>query len=179
MITVIKTALPILTVIGQILSVLLVVFLALKPTHPYRQKMSPFIDRYALPLALVVALVATLGSLFYSEIAGYTPCKLCWYQRIFMYPQVILFGVALWKKTNSVWLYSLPLSILGGILALYHYYLQLGGNPLIPCTTVGYSVSCSQRFVMEYGYITIPIMALTGFVLLILLAVSIMRKKGG
>ncbi|MEN9613983.1 MAG: hypothetical protein RLZZ347_290 [Candidatus Parcubacteria bacterium] len=144
-----------------------VVVLGLYLWSDQREKIGAFAVKYAVPLAFFVALTATFGSLFYSDVLGYAPCKLCWFQRICMYPQVILLGLAWWKKDKEVGKYSLALSAIGLVLAIYHYYLQLGGNPLVPCGVVGYSVSCSQRFVLEYGYITIPMMALTGFALIL------------
>ena len=125
------------------------------------------IARNARILAFVVALVAMLGSLFFSEIAGFEPCKLCWYQRIVMYPMVLLLGLAIAKtdKKNIID-YCLGLSGIGAIIATYHYWLQRGGNEFIPCSTVGYSVSCAKTFDMSYGYITIPFMALTAFLLI-------------
>lgn len=129
-----------------------------------------FLSKNARIFAFIVALTATLGSLFYSEILGYEPCKLCWYQRILMYPQVILFAIGIIKDDRkNLPNYSSGLSVTGAIIATYHYYLQRGGNPLVPCSTVGYSVSCTQRFSMEYGYITIPVMSLTAFVMIIIL----------
>lgn len=119
-------------------------------------------------LALLTAIIATLGSLAYSEILGYAPCKMCWYQRIFMYPQVILLGLALWRKEWNIYFYSIVFSTIGGILALNHYILQTTGSSILPCSAVGYSVSCSKVFVMHFGYITIPFMALTAFALMIL-----------
>lgn len=118
---------------------------------------------YFIKYAMVVALVATFGSLFFSDVAGYEPCKLCWYQRIFMYPQVFLFGLALYKKERVVVDYALTLSILGAGIALYHYLMQVNLVPSGVCSVIGYSASCSQRFEMEYGYITIPMMSLTAF----------------
>lgn len=127
------------------------------------------VTKNALRLALIVALTATGGSLFYSDIAGFEPCKLCWIQRIFMYPLVVLFTLGMLKKDRDIADYGLALSIIGAPIALYHYYLQRGGNPFVPCSTVGYSVSCAKTFVMSYGYITIPMMALTAFILIIIL----------
>jgi len=127
-------------------------------------------------LSLVVALVATLGSLFYSEIVNYTPCLLCWYQRIFMYPQVILFSIALFLKDKGIAIYALSLSMLGGMLALFHYYIQLSNTKLTSCSTVGYSVSCSDNFIMQFGYITIPMMALSAFILISLLMIVSLKK---
>ena len=129
-----------------------------------------FISSRALMLSFIVALAATLGSLFYSEIAGYTPCKLCWYQRILMYPQAVMLGIAAARKDNGIVLYGLVLSGIGAAIAAYHYLLQIGlVDEIAPCTTVGYSVSCTETFTMTYGFITIPFMSLVAFLLIIAL----------
>lgn len=128
--------------------------------------------------AFLVALVATSGSLYFSEVAGFEPCKLCWFQRIFMYPQTIILGVALIKKTRDVVFYAMPLALVGGLLAIYHYVLQMSANPWAPCSTIGFSVSCSERFVAEFGYITIPWMSFSAF-LLIFFFLSISAKNEG
>lgn len=172
LIPLVNQILAVLTVSGQIIIVLLFVAYCVPR---YRQKILSFAGTHFLPLTFVVALTAGAGSLFYSEIAGYAPCKLCWLQRIFMYPQIFLLGVALWKKDRAVADYSLLLSVIGGTIAAYHYLLQIGIAPPIPCSAVGVSVSCSQRFVMLFGYITIPMMALTAFALLLIFA--IINKK--
>ena len=116
--------------------------------------------------AFIVALTSTLGSLYYSDILGYGPCVLCWWQRIFMYSQVLLFGVALAKSDRDVARYGFAFSLVGGILAVIHTYLQRSTlSDTGFCEAVGYSVSCSQNFGVSYGYITIPVMALTAFIL--------------
>jgi len=122
----------------------------------------------AVYLGFIVSLTATLGSLYFSEIRGFTPCILCWYQRILMYPQTFLFATALYQKSRDIYKYILPISIFGMVLAGYHYYIQLNPNPLVPCSTVGFSVSCSQRFTTNFGYITIPFMSLSAFALITL-----------
>ncbi|MDO8452412.1 MAG: disulfide oxidoreductase, partial [bacterium] len=119
-----------------------------------------------LALSFLIALTSMLGSLYYSEVAGYEPCKLCWYQRILMYPLVLLFGFAILKKRKDVTDYALLLSLVGAVIAGYHYLLQRGIVPNIGCAAIGYSVSCSQRFVMQFGYLTIPLMAFSGFALI-------------
>lgn len=143
-----------------------------------RGKPIPVAPWRALAIAFVVAAIAMSGSLFFSEIAGYTPCTLCWYQRILMYPLVILLGFALIRKDYGIAPYAMALAVPGAAIAAYHYYLQLGGNPLTPCSAVGYSVSCAERFVLTYGYITIPMMALTAFLLisLVMIAVRIVER---
>lgn len=165
MIQIVNSILSILVTLAEIVSAVLLLSLFVS------KKATKFFGKYALQLAFLVALTATLGSLFYSDIAGYEPCKLCWYQRIFMYPQTILIGLALWKKDKSITRYSIVLSVIGGIIALYHYLLQIGIVNSLPCSAVGYSASCSQRFVLTYGYVTIPMMALSGFLLILILMI--------
>lgn len=137
-----------------------------------------FLNRYGIWIAFIVALTAMSGSLFYSEIAGYTPCKLCWYQRILMYPQVILLFMALWKRKTEIIDYILGLSLVGFLIAVFHYYSQITESPL-PCSAVGYSASCSQRFFLTFGYITIPMMSFSAFflILMVLMAKKSVAKK--
>lgn len=167
-----------LTVIGQIVIALLAISLVSRQTRVLN-----FISKNALLFSFIVALIATLGSLFYSEIAKFEPCKLCWVQRIFMYPQVFLSAIALWiwKKDKLLTLAAdnhIALSFMGAVVAGYHYLLQIGIGPDLPCAAVGYSVSCSQRFVMNFGYITIPMMAFTAFLLIFVFSIMAkLRKK--
>lgn len=172
-----------LTVIAQVLSIFLVILyfrhhhkeskikafihLFFKPNDP-ESKLLLFVQKNGMLLAFIVALTALLGSLFYSEILHYEPCKLCWYQRIFIYPQVLLLGIALWKKDRHIINYSLIFAIIGGLIALNHYILQVTGVSLLPCSAVGYSVSCSKVFVLRFGYITIPMMAFSASLLIVI-----------
>lgn len=153
--------LSLLTIVGQILAVAIVFALLIKA-----RKVLKFIAKHALLGVFAVSLSALLGSLFYSDIAGYEPCKLCWYQRVLMYPQALLYGLAILKKDKKIADYGILLSIVGAVIAGYHYLLQIGFLPSVSCGVVGYSVSCSQRFVLQYGYITIPMMALSAFLLI-------------
>ena len=121
-----------------------------------------FIRGREAKLALSISLLATLGSLYLSEIRGFVPCVLCWYQKIFMYPIPVLLGVFMYKKLSEVFSYILPLSFIGMLIAAYHYYLQINPHPLIPCSAIGFSVSCSERF-FNFGYITIPWMSFSAF----------------
>ena len=131
-----------------------------------------------LLFGLIVSAVATAGSLFYSNVMGFNPCTLCWWQRIFMYPQVLLFGIALWKKDVKIVRYALWLSVIGGLIAGYHYSLQIGFlSSNLPCSALGYSASCAELFLLAYGYLTIPMMALTVFIMLIILGLSA-RSRG-
>ena len=119
---------------------------------------------YGPYLAFVTALVATLGSLYYSEIAGFVPCTLCWYQRILMYPLTVVILVGILKRDTTLADYVLPLSIVGIGLSGYHYLLQLGVFEHSAACRVG--VPCGLRYVNYLGFITIPLMAFTAFVMI-------------
>ncbi|KKS98153.1 MAG: disulfide bond formation protein DsbB, disulfide bond formation protein DsbB [Candidatus Gottesmanbacteria bacterium GW2011_GWA2_43_14] len=169
----VTTFLSVLTVAGLVGAVFLaLIYLLPKNSKKTGKKLVPlkqWLSQYAFHLALIVSLTATMGSLYFSEIAGYEPCKLCWYQRILMYPQVLLLGLSLIMKDKNIGRYLLMLSLIGLPVAVYHYYLQWGGNPLVPCSTVGISVDCSDRFVMQFGFVSIPFMSFTSFLLIALL----------
>lgn len=160
------------TLIGNLLIVLFLLTFILTFKNKKSNFLWHFLGKHGLILAFLISLTATTGSLFYSELAGFEPCKLCWFQRIFMYPQVFILGLSAWRKEKAIADYSLLLSSLGAILAGFHYYLQLGGNTILPCSAVGYSVSCSQNFVLQFGYITLPFMSLTAFLLIVLLMLA-------
>lgn len=163
--------------IGTLASnILIIVFLLLyfqsylnKKDSEFLIKVKAFLGVYGNKLALIVAASSMFGSLFLSEIAKFNPCVLCWYQRILMYPIAILIGVGLYLKKKDFRFCVLPLSIFGILVSGYHYYLQNTANPFAPCSTIGFSVSCSERYSTNFGYITIPLMALTGFILITLL----------
>jgi len=133
-----------------------------------KNKVSEFFAENGLMFAFIVALVATLGSLFYSNYVGFVPCTLCWFQRIFMYPEVVLLGLAIIKKKEEIIDYSLTLSILGFVISIYHNFIYFKGLHSTVCTS---AESCITPYVSEFGYITIPMMALTAFALIILLLI--------
>lgn len=162
-----------LSIAALVLSVVFVVALFVPAVR--RTPFVSFFRNRGLFVAFIVSLLAMLGSLTYSDIIGYEPCKLCWFQRIAMYPQVVLMGVAIFRKDEWMKIYGVILSAIGGAIALYHYVGQLGYTAL-PCSAIGYSVSCSQKFVLEFGYITIPMMAFSAFAL-ILTALLLSLKK--
>lgn len=130
------------------------------------KRVAEFFGENALLFSFLVAAGSVAGSLFYSEIAQLQPCLLCWWQRVFLYPQAILLLVAIIAKKDDVRKYCLSLSGVGALISIYHTYLQFGGNDLIPCDASG--VSCQHVYFVQYGYVTIPTMALTAFVLIIL-----------
>ncbi|MGM8366328.1 disulfide oxidoreductase [Virgibacillus sp. W0181] len=124
------------------------------------------------------ALIALLGSLFYSEVMGYTPCELCWLQRIFMYPLVVIYGVAAVKKELSIALPGLILSGIGMLVSIYHYSIQ----KLSALESAGGfcgDVPCNLQYVNYFGFITIPLLAGTAFIIIFTLHVILWRQAKG
>ncbi len=163
MVNLISELLPLVVLISNVLGAVLLVALLTK--HSFGRGIVHWVGRHALTLGLLVALVAVSGSLFYSNVKGYTPCILCWWQRMAVYPLLVLFVVALWKKDRRVFRYVLPLSVIGLIISIYHSYVQWGGSPLIPCDA---TATCNKLYVFTYGYITIPTMVVSATILMIL-----------
>lgn len=176
-----KEIIPLILQLGTlVLSILIVLYLVVsliqflvkKPIGFY-QSINRFLANNYLIIGFWATLVAMLGSLFYSDIMWYEPCKLCWYQRIFIYSQVFLFGIALFIKNKVIVINSLVLSVIGIFIAIYHYLIQTGIIKTWSCSVAGdYTASCSDYFVMAYGYITIPMMAITILSLVIIAGIA-------
>ncbi|MDO8572607.1 MAG: disulfide bond formation protein B [bacterium] len=162
------------TIAIQVATVVLVALLLLER---YRQKtfrVLTLVGAYGIQSVFFISLVSVGISLFYSEILGFVPCGLCWFQRIFLYPQVILAGMAWYKKDNKIADYLIALSGTGALVALYQHYLQMGGSAFVPCPASG--ADCAQRFLFEFGYITFPLMSFTIFVLIMAL-MAVMKTR--
>jgi disulfide bond formation protein DsbB len=179
MTSIISTILALAVVIAHASIAGLAILYLLQSISSYAESVEQIISqvsrRRAYLMGFIVVLIATVGSLFYSEIADYDPCKLCWFQRVLMYPQVIILSMAWWLDDNSAWLYSLVLSSLGFMVAMYHYGLQLWPSQVVNCSVVGQATSCSGTYLMQLGYITIPLMAATAFLLIVLFMMQ--RKR--
>jgi hypothetical protein len=112
----------------------------------------------------VVAVVAALGSLYYSEVAHFEPCRLCWYQRIAMYPLALILGIAAFRRDVHIRRYAIPLAAVGGLISIYHYQLQrFPDQGSLSCSA---EAPCTLTWVWEFGYISIPLMALSAFALI-------------
>ncbi len=133
-----------------------------------------FLKKNLLQFSLVIALTSTLGSLYFSEILKLPPCLLCWYQRIFMYPLVVIFAVGIWKKDKNITYFALPLSIIGLIIAAYHnlLYYKIIPESLAPCTL---GISCTTKQIEWIGFITIPFLSLLAFIAITLLVLLFKR----
>ncbi|HKD32658.1 MAG TPA: disulfide bond formation protein B [Gaiellaceae bacterium] len=152
--------LSVLGVIGQALFVALVV-LALV----WRDRLRRALEGYELWLAFVVSSIATGGSLFFSEIAHFVPCELCWYQRICMYPLSITTLLAALANDRRAARYLLPLPLVGAGVSVYHLLVENGVVEQTQACLISAPGGCAVKWINEFGYMTIPTLALTGFAL--------------
>jgi disulfide bond formation protein DsbB len=121
----------------------------------------------ALPLAFAIALTATLGSLYYSEVRNFIPCKLCWYQRIAMYPLPVLLGIAWWRRDRGIRVYAIPIAAIGAALSIYHYQLEWFPSQATAACAVDAPCTVLWLTPRPLGYISIAFMALSGFLAVI------------
>ncbi len=159
----------------QIATVTLIALLFLEKKNSDYAVLGNFVRRFGLHIGFLIALGSTIMSLYYSEVLGFIPCFLCWLQRIFIYPLVVLFGIAIWKKDSRIADYVIGLSIVGFCIALYQHFLQMMGHGSLPCPSSG--GDCAQRILFEFGYITFPLIAVSSFALLIVLMLFVRRQN--
>lgn len=129
-----------------------------------------------LQIAWLQAIVAMLGSLYFSDVLHYQPCVLCWYQRICMYPQVLILGIAMMKEDVKVLRYTIPLTLVGLSISLYHnlLYYKILSESFKPCQS---GVSCTAKYIEYYGFVTIPLLALTAFTIILICSVLAWRAS--
>jgi disulfide bond formation protein DsbB len=127
-------------------------------------------------LCWLLASVSTAGSLFFSYIMQFAPCVLCWYQRIFLFPLVIILAVGLFPFDKGVVKYALPLAIAGGLTALYHSLLYSGVIPesIQPCSQ---GVSCTEKYIELFGFVSIPMLSFLSFSTIIGLLIILTRTN--
>lgn len=114
-----------------------------------------------------IAIIATFGSLFFSEVMEFVPCTLCWYQRILMYPLSLLLIIGVLIEDCKVYFYTIPMTVIGLIFAGYHNLLQFGIIPekMAPCVE---NVLCSTKYINWFGFISIPVLSFFAFFLILL-----------
>lgn len=127
-------------------------------------------------VAWAQAAVAAAGSLFFSEIAGYLPCLLCWYQRIAMYPLVIILGIGILRRERRLYQYVLPFSIIGGLIGLYQVLLSYGVFTESE-TTCRAGVSCTTHYLNYFGFVTIPLLSFLAFAVITACMIILYRKE--
>lgn len=125
----------------------------------------------ALAMAFIIALLATTGSLFFSEVAHFEPCKLCWYQRTAMYPLVVILGIAAGRRDGGIRVYGLALAAIGAAISTYHVALEW--IPALDTGACGLGPSCSVIWFRVFGFMSLPTLALIAFLsILVLLAMA-------
>jgi len=132
-----------------------------------------FVRPNALSMAFMVALLATLGSLYFSEVAHFEPCRLCWYQRIAMYPLVIILGIAAVRREAGVRVYAMALAAIGAAISTYHVALEW--IPALDTGTCGLGPSCSVIWFRVFGFISLPTLALVAFLSILTLLAMVSR----
>ncbi len=162
------------TFLLQIVTVGIILIYVLRK-NPFFARIAALIGTWGLSIAFLATLVSSALTLYYSEVLGIEPCPLCWWQRVFLYSQVVLFALALWRRESRIALYSIVLSIFGLGFALYHHALQVLPSGTLPCPATG--VSCAARFMYEFNYITYPLMAATLFAFLIVLMLFVRTRN--
>ena len=166
-------------VVGQVLGVLAIVSLFVR--NRWTDRYLAYLHARSTKLALIVAVVAVCSSLLFSDFFKMSPCKLCWYQRIFIFSQLVILIVAMLKKHHDhITTYCIALASICIPISIFHYALQMTDAPAVhafaPCNVTGQAPSCSGFYVLIYGYMTIPLMALTTSTLILLLMV--IRERG-
>ena len=139
------------------------------------KKIFKFFYKKGLYIAFFQAWLATFGSLYFSEVQGLTPCLLCWYQRILMYPLAIIYAVAIARKEKSAAYYALPMSAIGTFIALYHYLIQWTSLKNISPISCSAAAECSEKQVVYLGFITIPFLSLMAFLLLTFINIILIK----
>jgi len=161
----------------QVLSIAFLAVYFLRPRFPDLNDVGSFLAKRGLWIGFLISVAGIAVSLFYSEVLGFEPCFLCWWQRLFQYPQAILFGVALWNSEFRIpaAVYSIWFSIFGAAFAIYHHILQVYPAGHLPCSANG--PSCAQITFIEFGYITYPMMALSAFAFLIVVMLFVRERS--
>ncbi|PIR82358.1 hypothetical protein COU20_02955 [Candidatus Kaiserbacteria bacterium CG10_big_fil_rev_8_21_14_0_10_59_10] len=157
------------TVLLQAATIGLLAAFFLRSRSAVAAEVSRIARRFGAATGLTLVLLGSVLTLVYSELLGFPPCPLCWWQRVFLYPQTVIFALVRWTGERVVAIYSFALSTLGLGVALYHHALQTLPAGSLPCPADG-TVSCAQRYVFEFGYVTFPLMAASLFAFLIALA---------
>lgn len=137
---------------------------------PFLSKLVDFVGRRAFLVSFLMLMVSLIGSLYYSSVANFPACVLCWAQRVFIYPQAVIFGLALWYKRRDVLLYTATLSAIGLGIALYNIYVESFAVVSAICEPNSILASCTEKYVEGFGYITIPVMSATLLAALLLVA---------
>ncbi len=175
LVSTVNMLLAIAVVISHVALVIGILYFFIKRKNPENAP-ARMLMKYTDYILMLIVLAGILLSLFYSHIAGYQTCILCIWQRYLLYPQIIFLIIA-WRG-QKMWAYTVAwvMSLIGVLIAIYHNYIDYGGADFFACDALGQGVSCARRYVWELGYVTIPMMSLTAFVLLLIILSFKMRR---
>lgn len=165
-ISVVERVFAILAIVAALIAITGIIMLV-------RRRVPSWVRELALPLATAMTAVAAGGSVFASEAAGYVPCALCWYQRFAMYPLPLILGFAAFKGSERIWRIAIPIAAVGAVISSWHIAVEqwplLGGDVCDP------EAPCAVLWINEFGFLTLPTMALIGFVAVIVLTLLARR----
>lgn len=166
---------------------LIVILILVRYTYviPFTDLIRNQLNQNAFVLGFLVSLFATLGALTYSSVYDFAGCDFCWYQRIAIFPMILILGMAAIKNDKLIKPYVIVLATAGIIVSVYHWSIhmisvygsQATADGLVPCSASEILPSCSQTEVLEYGFITIPFMAITTLALVIILMLFVKNKR--
>lgn len=163
------------TIVGGLIAIVWVCLL-LSSLHGKKDNfVLTHISSFALPIGFFLSFFGAVLTLIYSDYLGILPCGLCWFQRVFLYSQIFLYGLAWYKNDRKIFGYTLVLSLVGLVIALYHHYLQMGYSEFLPCPVVASTIDCAKPTFVEFGFVTFPFMAVVLFVFLVLLPITATR----
>lgn len=158
----------VLALVAAVGAVLLIVARLLAPRLPIAARLGAAVVARRAPLTFAIGAVSMFGSLYFSEVADYVPCRLCWFQRIAMYPIALVALIALLRRDRGARWYLVPMAAIGAAISTYHYLIERGVlNDSESCALFG--PSCADVWFEEFGFVTLAFMALAGFVAVIVL----------
>lgn len=137
-------------------------------------KLRPVVQRFGLAIAALVAVAATSGSLYFSEVANFNPCEMCWVQRIFMYPLAIILPIAAIRRHRDVIPYAMVIAAIGLGFSIYHIQLQVRPDQSTSCDLTN---PCSAKWIDALGFATIPMLAGMSFVLILATLIARLQLK--
>ena len=168
MVETMQTLTALLAIVAGVGAVLIVIARLTATRVPVAARLGRAVIAVRAPLTLAVAAVSVAGSLYFSESAGYVPCRLCWFQRIAMYPIAVVALVAVLRRDRAARWYILPMAVIGAAISSYHLLIEWGWlNDSESCALFG--PSCAAVWFEAFGFITLALMALAGFVSIIVL----------
>lgn len=152
---------------------------------PYTEWVRTQLNENALVFSFLISLFATFGALTYSNLYLFAVCDFCWYQRIAIYPMILLLGMAILRNDKFIKPYIIALASIGLLVSIYHWVIhmvatygsQASADGLVPCSASEILPSCSQSEILEYGFITIPFMAITTLTFIIILMLFVKNKR--